>query len=280
MSLFSKIVFLLLSLVVLIIACVYTHVKELREDSSIFQEFIGIDTVKKVDPKTLKDNNTFKPKTSFVKNSFKSDVKTKLLINEDKKIDLVEQEELHNTKLIVPEKKFDVKVLKKQDLKVLYEEEKKRLKSPKEIINKQKTAVDKKVKNVSIPKNKNMLIQEEISAELKKQRIIFKRASFELRNESYLVIKRIAGILNKNNDVRIEVAGHTDAKGAEDVNQYFSLKRAKVVRKVLIKLGVNKSRIIAKGYGESKPLVKNDSQGYSKINRRVEFNIIEETTNE
>ena len=125
-------------------------------------------------------------------------------------------------------------------------------------------------------KKSNAAIQEEINSALKVQRIIFKRLSTQVTEKSYITIKKIAEILSHNPDIKIEVGGHTDARGADDVNEYISLKRAKSVRNDLIKLGINKERISAKGYGKTKPIVKNDPQGYSTINRRVEFKIIEE----
>lgn len=132
-------------------------------------------------------------------------------------------------------------------------------------------------KKTKLKKTKtNNEIQKEIDATLKVQRIIFKRLSTQVTNNSYITIKKIAEILTKNPDTKIEVGGHTDARGADDVNEYISLTRAKSVRNDLIKLGINKERISAKGYGKTKPIVKNDPQGYSTINRRVEFKIIEE----
>lgn len=272
MSLFSKIILLLLSLIILIISCVYTHVKEIREHSSIVeirdtvQEIMGSDTLEKVPSNILKEEgkNTLKETSNnlsinltakdeyFKKEAeyFKNEANEEMVNKKAKDPSFVELKDLNKTKLILNENKIEVKETIENNL-------------------------DKEVKIIS-SKEKNILIEDEIKALLVKNRIIFKRASFELTKKSYLVIKKIAIILNQNSELKVEVAGHTDAKGADDVNQYFSLQRAKTVKKVLIKYGVLESRISARGYGESFPLVKNDPQGYSKINRRVEFNIIEE----
>ena len=77
-------------------------------------------------------------------------------------------------------------------------------------------------------------------------------------------------------NMKIEIAGHTDAIGPEKLNKTISEQRALGVEARLVFYGIDKSRIESVGYGESIPLVKNSPNGYSKINRRVEFNIVEE----
>ena len=58
------------------------------------------------------------------------------------------------------------------------------------------------------------------------------------------------------------------------MNQKLSEARAKSVKEELIKLGIDPNRLVAKGYGSSKPLQKTD--GKSQANRRVEFIVIGE----
>jgi len=111
---------------------------------------------------------------------------------------------------------------------------------------------------------------------VKENPIIFSRGSNKVTKNSNLTIKKIVEDLKEFPNMKIEVAGHTDAIGSRKINQAISLKRAKSVRNKLIDLGINRDRIKARGYGEDIPFVKNNSKGYSKINRRVEFNIVEE----
>ena len=59
------------------------------------------------------------------------------------------------------------------------------------------------------------------------------------------------------------------------MNKRISKQRADGVKTELILLGVNKDLLSAVGYGESKPIAKNDKNGLSKINRRVEFYVME-----
>jgi len=71
----------------------------------------------------------------------------------------------------------------------------------------------------------------------------------------------------------IEIAGHTDASGPDDLNQTLSEERAGAVRQYLINNGVPQDDITAVGFGASEPLVPNDSDENKKLNRRIEFNL-------
>jgi len=75
--------------------------------------------------------------------------------------------------------------------------------------------------------------------------------------------------------VTVEIGGHTDAGGSEEVNQKISEKRALSAKKYLQdKFNIPDQQMIIKGYGESKPISDNrTNEGRSK-NRRVEFRVI------
>lgn len=82
-------------------------------------------------------------------------------------------------------------------------------------------------------------------------------------------LEKLAEILKSNPNMKIEVAGHTDARGSESYNIWLSNKRANAVREYLIKLGVNPEQIVVKGYGKEAP----SGEGYNK-DRRVEFKVL------
>ena len=68
------------------------------------------------------------------------------------------------------------------------------------------------------------------------------------------------------------MAGHTDNVGSETFNYQLSERRAKAVALYLIEKGIAKSRVIAKGYGEDKPIASNDDETEGReLNRRVEL---------
>lgn len=91
--------------------------------------------------------------------------------------------------------------------------------------------------------------------------------------ESYPYLNKLAATLIRTN-ARIEVKGHTDNIGSEEVNLNLSKNRALAVVKYLEKMGVDKSKLSYSYYGMSRPLLPNDSEENRTINRRVEFEIL------
>jgi outer membrane protein OmpA-like peptidoglycan-associated protein len=102
-----------------------------------------------------------------------------------------------------------------------------------------------------------------------KSETFFDYDSAALLPGGYAEISRVANVLNKYNQTRIEVGGHTDSKGSESYNQQLSMRRAEAVKSALVQQGVNPQRIGTFGYGESRPISSNDA-----ANRRVEITII------
>ena len=73
----------------------------------------------------------------------------------------------------------------------------------------------------------------------------------------------------------IGLAGHTDSSAEPAYNQTLSEKRAEAVKAYLVrKFGIDPARIVTRGYGESRPLVPNDSPENMQKNRRVEVWIV------
>jgi outer membrane protein OmpA-like peptidoglycan-associated protein len=105
--------------------------------------------------------------------------------------------------------------------------------------------------------------------------INFEFNSSTIRVESYPILDHAAEILKDNPDIRVEVQGHTDSKGSESYNQKLSQARAESVKEYLEdKQGIDPSRLIAKGYGELKPIATNETEEGRAKNRRVEFKIM------
>ena len=72
-------------------------------------------------------------------------------------------------------------------------------------------------------------------------------------------------------DETFELLGHTDSIGTEEYNMGLSQRRADAVRNAMIKLGVAPERLVARGYGESKPIATNSTEEGRAENRRVEL---------
>ncbi|HGZ70171.1 MAG TPA: hypothetical protein ENK74_02110 [Nitratifractor sp.] len=119
-------------------------------------------------------------------------------------------------------------------------------------------------------------VQKEIRDLLQLEHIKFEVDSSIITPEGIETIKKIYAILKKYPNKKMEIAGHTDSDGDAAYNQNLSQERVDMVKKALIQFGLNGENFTTKGYGESKPLVPNDSPENKAKNRRVEFILIGE----
>ena len=105
----------------------------------------------------------------------------------------------------------------------------------------------------------------------------FDKAS--IRKESYEVLDNIVNYLNDNPDIRVELSAHTDARGSDSYNLALSQRRANSTVKYLIEKGIDKKRLVGRGYGEKK--IQNRCKNWVKcsdeeheFNRRVEMRVL------
>lgn len=104
------------------------------------------------------------------------------------------------------------------------------------------------------------------------ERIFFDTGKTTLKPESDPLLDEVAEVMKANPELkRVIVEGHTDDRGAADFNQQLSQGRAEAVRSHLIGHGVEGGRLVAKGYGESRPIADNKTAEGRDDNRRVEF---------
>jgi outer membrane protein OmpA-like peptidoglycan-associated protein len=109
-----------------------------------------------------------------------------------------------------------------------------------------------------------------------KQQVQFVQGSADIAPASNTLLSEIADVLLRNREIgRVEVQGHTDNSGSEDVNRDLSQRRANAVRDWLIKAGVSADRLTAVGHGSSRPLAPNITAQNRARNRRVELVILE-----
>jgi len=119
-------------------------------------------------------------------------------------------------------------------------------------------------------------IENELRETLSFENITFKLNKAELTAESLTTVQNIANILNKYPAVKIEIGGHTDDSGDDAYNLNLSQTRVNSVKDQLITLGITPERLNAVGYGETQPIISNDTQENRRKNRRVEFKVIGE----
>lgn len=104
--------------------------------------------------------------------------------------------------------------------------------------------------------------------------ILFDTDSSALRSDSRQTLRELATTFSRYSDINnIEVSGHTDSTGTDDHNLGLSQRRAGAVRDYLADQGVPTGRIVARGYGESRPKSSNDSASGRQLNRRVEISV-------
>lgn len=99
----------------------------------------------------------------------------------------------------------------------------------------------------------------------------------DLTDEDKIVLSNFAArIKTQNKNVHIEIQGHTDSIGTEEYNLWLGQVRAESVRNYLYtQHGVSLHRMSTFSYGESKPLVENDTPENRAMNRRITFVVIE-----
>ena len=115
-----------------------------------------------------------------------------------------------------------------------------------------------------------------INQVLTDNKIAFERKSSIITENSSSALTQIAKILKDNSKIKIEIGGHTDSRGEKALNKQISQERANSVKTALVSLGINENRLTAVGFGEDFPIAKDDENGLSEVNRRVEFNIVGE----
>ena len=104
--------------------------------------------------------------------------------------------------------------------------------------------------------------------------IFFDSGRAELRDESSPELERLLALMKKFPAMELEIAGHTDDVGTPSENLRLSRERAEAVAQFLYRNGIDPARIRVRGYGQTRPLVKNSSEEHRAQNRRVEFTIL------
>jgi outer membrane protein OmpA-like peptidoglycan-associated protein len=118
-----------------------------------------------------------------------------------------------------------------------------------------------------------MMVPIEIGETIKLNNVFFEAGLAVLKSESFPELDRLVSILSENTGISIELEGHTDNKGKEDVLMKLSEDRVATVRDYLVAHGIAKERITGHGFGATRPVAKGDSEEDRKLNRRVEFKI-------
>jgi OmpA-OmpF porin, OOP family len=111
------------------------------------------------------------------------------------------------------------------------------------------------------------------------QKIFFKSNSAVIETRSHELLNAIASALHQAKHVKkVRVEGHTDDKGNDAKNLKLSQGRAESVRDYLVNAGISAERLEAQGFGETRPIADNKARGGRDDNRRVEFVIVDQSS--
>jgi len=109
--------------------------------------------------------------------------------------------------------------------------------------------------------------------------VLFKTNRSTLLPRAAKNIDQLSQFMNKYPDRKIVVEGHTDSRGSAEYNMLLSKRRADSVKNALVEKGIDESRIMTRGYGETHPAASNKTAAGRQQNRRVEVIILDQAAN-
>jgi len=118
------------------------------------------------------------------------------------------------------------------------------------------------------------LVPIEIGQVVRLNNVFFDFDKWDLRPESFVELDRVVKLMEENPNIEIEMSAHTDSYGSDDYNFKLSDERARSCMDYILSKGIATTRIRSQGYGETKPVVPNDTPENRQMNRRVEFTIL------
>lgn len=104
--------------------------------------------------------------------------------------------------------------------------------------------------------------------------VTFMTNSADINASFYQVLTSVALVLKEFDKTVVDIAGHADSTGPDDKNLDLSQRRAGSVSGYLAGQGINAQRLIATGYGETRPIASNDTAEGRAQNRRVEITLL------
>ncbi len=120
-----------------------------------------------------------------------------------------------------------------------------------------------------------IMVRTEVGSKVVLRNIFFDIGKFSLKDQSISEVDKVYDLLITNPQLKVQINGHTDNIEDKKNDKALSLKRATAVIDYLISKGIDKSRVLAKGYGSDRPIVSNDDEQEGReINRRTEIEVV------
>ena len=114
-----------------------------------------------------------------------------------------------------------------------------------------------------------------MNAVLEVNKITFEPGSADIDSSAVDQVEKLAAAFEDCDRIRVEIGGHTDSQGREEMNLNLSQQRADAVRSALVDRGVEPAALKAVGYGETQPIEDNGSEEGREANRRIAFRLIQ-----
>ncbi|MFK8039058.1 MAG: OmpA family protein [Crocinitomicaceae bacterium] len=143
-----------------------------------------------------------------------------------------------------------------------------------QVIKKQEVASAKTGNGTFLDKALDLEIGElEVGKAFTIDNILFATNSFELTIDAKFVLNQFISFLEENPTVKAQLQGHTDDQGNDNENLVLSENRAKTTMAYITSKGISKSRLTAKGFGETQPKFQNNNETNRAKNRRTDFKL-------
>lgn len=108
------------------------------------------------------------------------------------------------------------------------------------------------------------------------EKLIFVQSKAEIEDDSFGELDRLASLMKENEDLVIQLEGHTDNTGSPVLNQRLSERRVAAIKKYLVEQGIKRRRIKTKAFGGSQPLSNENTEEAKQANRRVEIIVLKD----
>lgn len=119
-------------------------------------------------------------------------------------------------------------------------------------------------------------IQIEPPKEFTLENVLFETGKSSIKSSSFKQLDNLYEVLKAKNTMVVEIQGHTDNVGKPEDNLKLSQERAQSVCDYLIKKGIDTKRLVAKGYGDTRPVADNSTEQGRAKNRRTFLKVLKE----
>src|SRR5262249_6595691 len=101
--------------------------------------------------------------------------------------------------------------------------------------------------------------------------VLFDVGKYDVRPTTREKLARLSGIVLAHKGLQLDIEGHTDSTGSDELNKFLPERRAMAVQNYLVQQGLSAEAVTAKGFGKTMPAADNSTAAGRQQNRRVEI---------